>query len=88
MSKHALIPGRSPRFFAAVVLTVVATASPARATSPTVDPGPAHPSEHNARVAEYLLLQYLASEERNARVAERMDERRTAGTSRSHSASS
>ena len=71
MSSHALTRGRSLRLLgAAAVLTLIATAPPAGATTADVAPGASDPSEHNARVAEYLLMQDLASREHNARVAE------------------
>ena len=72
MSDHAVTPISRLRLLATVVLTVAAAASPAGAGASAVEPQPSHSSEHNACVAEYLLLQYLASAERNARVAEWM----------------
>ena len=71
MSSHALTRGRRLRLLACTAaLTVLATAAPAGATAPVVTTGASDPSEHNARVAEYLLMEHLASRDRNARVAE------------------
>ena len=71
MPSHALTRGRPPRLLgAAAVLIAIATASPAGAATSDVAAGRSDPSRHNARVAEYLLLQDLASTECNARVAE------------------
>jgi hypothetical protein len=79
ISSRALTRGRRVRLLvgAAAFLTVAGAASAATATPPGVTlPTSANArlspasSEHNARVAEYLLQRRVTSNEHNARVAE------------------
>ena len=63
MSRYALTRGGPVRFLAVAATSIILTAAatPAQATEAT---------DHNARVAEYLLLQHPAAAYHNARVAE------------------
>jgi hypothetical protein len=60
MLSHAVLPGNPVRF-----LAVAAAWAALAAAAPSLDT-----TDHNARVAEHLLLQHREAGDRNARVAE------------------